>query len=142
MVQLPNVEKEADGAILALGPWRTPEGVPVAPALAGRALASMDSGAGRYILDVPAVPSRDREAWAKWAERNLKATQSYIDLIMRSPERPEQKQIVGDLHEMANEFVSLHGYALRGEVEKMVVSLKKIRGSNERVRKNVCGSES
>ena len=122
--ELPELDKSAQDALLALSPWTSPS------LGEGRMLASASAGSA----STPRLSTEDRAYWRKWAETRLFAVQTSMDL-QESERRGELRKCLSSL---ANELVTFHGYATQGRADRMEKSLKKISELSLESRKEGC----
>ncbi|HAR43469.1 MAG TPA: hypothetical protein DCS07_12695 [Bdellovibrionales bacterium] len=78
------------------------------------------------------------EYWPSWAEGHLKDMQYWMDLVDdQEIFREEQRQ----LSAIANDLVIFHGYASRGDSDRMRSSIEKMRKAVVEARSQLCGRE-
>ncbi len=118
--RLPELERTLENALTVLKDWR-------------------DDNAGRNLASGPAkeqhLPEYDKRTWQTWAEQRLLETQSYIDRI---PADSRLRGARASLTEIANSFVSFHGYASQSRLGPMVRSLEQIRAESEKIGREIC----
>jgi len=121
--RLPQLDRDLGGAIIALNPWIEAErGI----ASSTYAPSAEDMRDARDSMD-----RSDRVSWQHWAEARLTETQAYID-VASGPSR----QLLTDI---ANQWVTFHGYATRGHARKMVATLERIRKQADSMDRAICG---
>ena len=119
--RLPKYDAALGEALLALRPWvEQPDRLPA-------------SGVG---LRLSAELSQDeRIKWKQWANDKLIETQNYLDAaaaeLADSPMRLA-------LNEIANEWVTFHGFAAQGRAERMKQTLERIQVKTSQVRGLAC----
>lgn len=80
----------------------------------------------------------NHEYWPSWAEGHLKDMQYWMDLVDdQEIFREEQRQ----LSAIANDLVIFHGYASRGDSDRMRSSIEKMRKAVVEARIQLCGRE-
>ncbi len=77
----------------------------------------------------------DRQSWGDWAMARLKVAQSYYDLTETKNQLLPVKE---ELKVISFHLVTFHGYAERGEAEKMIWTLGRIRQESQKVREKLC----
>ncbi|HUP57915.1 MAG TPA: hypothetical protein VM598_10715 [Bdellovibrionota bacterium] len=124
--RLPELGRSLENALTVLKDWHEDN--------AGRSLASTAGPTGMLPPETK-LSEFDRRGWQAWAEQRLSETQVYIDRI---PADPRLRGARTSLNEIANTFVSFHGYASQSRLGHMVRSLEKIRGESARIEREIC----
>lgn len=76
-----------------------------------------------------------REDWEDWAKSKLDHTQDLLDLLARYPRLDTHRT---EFSQIANDLVIFHGYASRGESDKMSLSLSKILTQRSTLEGDLC----
>jgi hypothetical protein len=124
--RLPELGRALENALTVLKDWHEDN--------AGRTLAST-AGPVTTLPPEPKLSDYDRRGWQAWAEQKLTETQIYIDRI---PADPRLRGARHSLTEIANTFVSFHGYASQSRLGPMVRSLERIRGESAKIEREIC----
>lgn len=114
-------------AQFALAPW-LPQGLARMPA--GLELRAGASPTGAQALDV-----RDRRVWSLWAQQRLQETQTYLDEMSKDPSR---RDAFAKLSELANQYVVFIGFSERGDVRKMMGSLRRVSDISQQAKGTLC----
>ncbi len=102
-----------------------------------RGLASVHAqGANTAERVVPRIRDDQRGDWATWARRSLSTVQEYLDI---TDEDPALRGLRPELYRIADDFVSLHGYAEAGNLPRMVETLDRVQKRLQGVRDKFCG---
>jgi len=113
----PEFEQGLSHALTVLTVWDKPLDV-------NREVASASSRDSAY-----SIAPEDRESWERWAEARLKEVERYIDLA----DEAHASGIKSDLSSMATEFVTFHGHARMGKLDRMIATLRRIDDNAHRV---------
>ena len=123
--RLPELQRSVSNAITVLKDWNDDN--------AGRSLASLGEPGEKPTYK--GLSDGDRKSWQRWAEQHLVETQSYIDLV---PADPRFRGARDSLTQMANAFVSFHGYVGDSRTGPMIRALETIEKQTERISADVC----
>lgn len=123
----PEWANQLEAAQFALAPW-LPQGLARMPA--GLELRAGASPTGAQALDV-----RDRRVWSLWAQQRLQETQTYLDEMSKDPSR---RDAFAKLSELANQYVVFIGFSERGDVRKMMGSLRRVSDISQQAKGTLC----
>ena len=123
--RLPDLQHSVSNAITILKDWHDDN--------AGRNLASLGEAGEKPTYK--GLSEGDRKSWQNWAEEHLVETQRYIDQV---PADARLRGARDALTEMANAFVSFHGYVGDSRTGQMIRSLETIQSDTERISAEVC----
>lgn len=100
------------------------------------ASARLQGGEGRFLAS-SSFDEKERVYWADWSLEQLKKAQYYADTLELETKRGESMILVS---EIANEFVTIHGFASAGRLHPMKDTLERVMAKTRRLKQLVCGT--